>query len=88
VSSREVDSTHPVARARSVAAAQTIPIPGDVAANVLANYGGPTGGLPAAGGSGIWSDAGEPLVQLGAKGAGIAVATTDEAGWRTRAVLL
>jgi predicted amidohydrolase len=41
---------------------------------VLANYGGPTGGLAAAGRSSIWSATGELLVQLGTSGSGVAVA--------------
>ena len=40
---------------------------------VLANFGGPTGGLPAAGGSAIWSETGELLGQLG-DGPGVVVA--------------
>lgn len=41
---------------------------------VLANYGGPTGGLAAAGRSSIWSATGELLVQLGSSGSGVAIA--------------
>jgi hypothetical protein len=40
----------------------------------LSNYGAPTGNLPSGGGSGIWSDRGEPVVQLEASGLGIAIA--------------
>jgi len=40
----------------------------------LSNYGGPTGGLEAAGGSAIWSPQGDLLVQLPPRGAGLAVA--------------
>jgi predicted amidohydrolase len=54
----------------------------------LANYGGPSGGLASAGRSGIWSEAGELLVQLGTRGAGVAVVTESPQGRRTRAVLL
>jgi predicted amidohydrolase len=55
---------------------------------VFANYGGPTGGLAASGGSAIWSQTGELLVQLEASGSGVAIATEDELGWRARAVTL
>jgi predicted amidohydrolase len=55
---------------------------------VLANYGGPTGGLPPAGQSAIWSEMGESLAQLGAAGAGVAVAIETDAGWRAKAVML
>jgi predicted amidohydrolase len=55
---------------------------------VLASFGGPTGGLPSAGRSGIWSDKGELLAQLEASGSGIAVAIETEAGWRAKAVML
>ena len=40
----------------------------------LSNYGGPTGGLEAAGGSAIWSPTGDLLVQLPTRGASLAVA--------------
>ena len=55
---------------------------------VLANYGGPSGGLRAAGGSAIWSEAGKLLVQLGPSGAGVAVAVDGPRGWHARAILL
>jgi predicted amidohydrolase len=55
---------------------------------VLANYGGPSGGLASAGGSAIWSERGELLVQLPGGGSGLAVATETTAGWRARAVML
>jgi predicted amidohydrolase len=48
----------------------------------FANYGGPSGGLASGGRSAIWSPTGELLVQLGKSGAGVAVATEDQAGWR------
>lgn len=41
---------------------------------VFANYGGPSGGLAAAGRSAIWSDRGELLAQLDAAGSGVVVA--------------
>jgi predicted amidohydrolase len=53
---------------------------------VLANFGGPSGGLPSGGGSAIWTDQGERLAQLDASGAGIVVATETADGWRGRAV--
>jgi len=49
---------------------------------VLANYGGPSGGLASAGGSAIWSEKGELLTQLEGTGSGIAFAIEDEAVWR------
>jgi predicted amidohydrolase len=49
----------------------------------LANFGAPSGGLAAAGGSSIWSGSGELLVRLGAAGSGVAVATRQADGWRT-----
>ncbi len=55
---------------------------------VFANYGGPSGGLPSGGGSAIWSDRGELLVQLEESGAGLAVAIESEAGWRARTITL
>jgi predicted amidohydrolase len=54
---------------------------------VAANYGGPTGGLAAAGRSSIWSDRGDLLVRLPSEGAGVAVATRDPAGRWTAAAL-
>ena len=55
---------------------------------VYANYGGPTGGLPSAGRSAIWSESGELLVQLGPAGAGLALATEKDGLWRADAVTL
>jgi predicted amidohydrolase len=55
---------------------------------VLANYGGPTGGLPSAGGSAIWSPEGELLAQLDATGAGIVIATESDASWRAETLTL
>jgi predicted amidohydrolase len=55
---------------------------------VMANFGGPSGGLASGGGSAIWSDRGELLVRLDAAGSGVAVAREDEAGWSARAVML
>lgn len=55
---------------------------------VYANHGGPTGGLPSAGRSAIWSDSGELLVQLGPSGTGLALATEKDGQWRAEAVTL
>jgi predicted amidohydrolase len=51
---------------------------------VFSNYGGPTGGLPSAGRSAIWSQTGELLAQLPASGAGVVLATEDDSGWRAQ----
>jgi predicted amidohydrolase len=51
----------------------------------FANFGGPSGGLAAAGRSAIWSDRGERLVQLDPAGAGVAVAIESADGWQTAA---
>jgi predicted amidohydrolase len=53
-----------------------------------ANFGGPSGGLAAGGGSAIWSDTGEQLAQLDGQGVGVAVAVEDESGWRGKALML
>jgi predicted amidohydrolase len=55
---------------------------------VLANYGGPSGGLPSGGRSSIWSEKGELLVQLETTGRGIAIASEEKAGWRGKALML
>jgi predicted amidohydrolase len=54
----------------------------------LANFGSATGGLGAAGRSAIWSQTGEPVVQLKASGSGVAVATETSAGWSGETVML
>lgn len=54
----------------------------------FANYGGPSGGLASGGRSAIWSESGELLAQLGAIGAGVAVAIESHAGWRAETVML
>lgn len=54
----------------------------------FANFGGPSGGLAAAGRSGVWSGNGELLVRLDDAGAGIAVVTETEQGWETKAHML
>lgn len=49
----------------------------------FANYGGPSGGLAAAGRSTIWSEAGTPIVELPPSGAGIALGREEPGGgWR------
>jgi predicted amidohydrolase len=53
---------------------------------VVANYGGPSGGLASGGRSAVFSERGELLAQLDAAGAGVAVATESRAGWRGRAI--
>lgn len=55
---------------------------------VLANFGGPSGGLPSGGRSAISSDRGDLLVQLEAGGAGVAIATEGDAGWRAQTIIL
>jgi predicted amidohydrolase len=55
---------------------------------VFANFGGPSGGLPTAGRSAIWSEDGDLLVQLDDSGSGIAIATETDAGWRSKAIML
>lgn len=55
---------------------------------VLANYGGPSGGLPSAGRSAIWSETGNRLAVLETVGAGVAVARETPAGWRARTIML
>jgi predicted amidohydrolase len=52
----------------------------------FANFGGPSGGLRAAGQSAIWSARGERLVQLDVSGAGVAVAIEGPEGWRARRI--
>jgi predicted amidohydrolase len=53
---------------------------------LLANFGGPSGGLPSAGGSAIWSERGERLAQLGTTASGVVVAIEGVAGWRAGVV--
>jgi predicted amidohydrolase len=55
---------------------------------VFANFGGPSGGLPSGGCSAVVSETGEVLARLGPTGAGVVVASEDEAGWRTKEVML
>jgi predicted amidohydrolase len=55
---------------------------------VFANYGGPTGGLPGAGKSAIWSDRGGLVAKCDARSAGVVIANESEAGWVGKAVAL
>lgn len=55
---------------------------------VMANYGGPSGGLASGGRSAIWSGSGELLARLDESGAGVAVAIENGARWRTRTLML
>ena len=55
---------------------------------VFANYGGPTGGLAAAGRSAIWSQQGECLARLEATGAGVVVGNETDSGWSVSSVML
>jgi len=52
----------------------------------MANHGGASGGLAAAGRSTIWSPTGEVLARLDPSGEGVAVAEETVAGWRGRVV--
>jgi predicted amidohydrolase len=54
----------------------------------MANFGGPSGGLAAAGRSAIWTETGRLVAQLHAGGAGVAVATESRTGWHAREVML
>ena len=54
----------------------------------MANHAGPTGGLPSAGRSAIWSESGELLVRLGPSDAGLTIATESGDGWIARAITL
>lgn len=54
---------------------------------VFANFGGPSGGLASAGRSAVWSDRGELLAQLDARGAGIVIAREIRAGWDARTIV-
>jgi predicted amidohydrolase len=55
----------------------------------MANYSGITGGLRAGGASGIWSEQGEAILQLGATDCGVVCATESAPGrWRGATVQL
>lgn len=53
----------------------------------LANFGGASGGLAAAGCSSIWSQSGELIVQLPSSGAGVAVAVETADGWYSKTIM-
>lgn len=55
---------------------------------VLANYGGRTGGLPAGGGSAIWSPQGEVIAALGPDGIGVVLAREEAQGFRGTTMVL
>jgi predicted amidohydrolase len=55
---------------------------------VLANFGGPSGGLASGGASSIWSENGELLSRLDATGSGVAVAVENDSNWRAKAFML
>jgi len=54
----------------------------------FANFGGPTGGLAAAGKSALWSETGEIIAQLPNAGPGVALAEKTDAAWRGDVVLI
>lgn len=54
---------------------------------VFANYGGPTGGLEAAGGSCVRSADGNAVVRLCEKGVGLAIGWEDATGWHGKTLL-
>lgn len=55
---------------------------------VFANYGGPTAGLNASGGSAILSQNGVQLGELEAQGKGVSIAIEDASGWHAHAIML
>lgn len=55
---------------------------------VFANFGGVSGGLPAAGRSAVLDQTGATLVELGATGAGLAIASEAGGAWRVETVSL
>lgn len=69
------------ARLRRCAELQSTPV-------VFSNFGGPSGGLPAAGRSAIWSGAGDLLARLEGSGKGVAVAVDRPDGWDAAAIML
>lgn len=54
----------------------------------MANFGGPSGGLPAAGHSSIWSAGGEVLVELDSQGAGVGIVTDPRGSAHEKVVML
>jgi predicted amidohydrolase len=55
---------------------------------VMANFGGPTGGLASGGQSAIWDERGALLAQLPEAGAGVVVAVEEGSVWRASAIKL
>jgi predicted amidohydrolase len=55
---------------------------------VFSNFGGPSGHLPSAGRSALWSEKGELLVQLSEAGSGVAYASREPTGWRAGSAML
>jgi predicted amidohydrolase len=53
----------------------------------FSNYGGPTGGLAAAGRSAIWSERGELLAELEPACSGVVVAVEGPQGWRAKTLV-
>jgi predicted amidohydrolase len=53
---------------------------------LFSNYGGPSGGLAAAGQSAIWSEKGEQICQLSENGTGIGVAFENGTGWGSKTI--
>ncbi len=53
-----------------------------------ANFGGPSGGLPSAGGSAAWAPGGALLAQLPERGAGLLLLEEGDAGWEAKALEL
>jgi predicted amidohydrolase len=54
----------------------------------LANFGGASGGLAAAGRSSIWSQSGELIAQLASNGSGVAVGIETADGWHSKTIML
>jgi len=52
----------------------------------MANAGGPSGGLPGGGASGIWAPGGAEIVRLPPGGGGVAVALEGARGWHGEAI--
>ena len=53
---------------------------------VMANHGGPTGGLASAGRSSLWSERGDLVARLEDRGDGVALGFESDQGWRGRAI--
>lgn len=54
----------------------------------LANFGGPSGGLAAAGGSAVWCKDGRLVARIDGPGRGLAVAIEGADGWRGQSLML